>query len=153
MSNYTEKDLKGKSVADLKAICEELKIDLPAKCLKGDLINLILNAPKAEEKVEEVKKPEEKKEEVKPTSKKKGGFIVPTKAEGFKPIVVGASRNSVAQSEEEKIEKKEDAKSEVIREGFLEINQQEGYGFIRATYDGFSDKDAYVHQSKIKMQE
>ena len=148
MSNYTEKDLKGKSVADLKAICAEMKIDLPTKCLKGDLINLIMNAPKAEEKKEEVKKPEEKKEETKPVSKKKGGFIVPTKADGFKPIVVGEKKDK---QEEQKEEKKEDPKSEVIREGFLEINQQEGYGFIRATYDGFSDKDAYVHQSKIKM--
>ena len=146
MSNYTEKDLKGKSVAELKEICANLKLELPQKALKGDLISLILGAPKAEEKKEEVKTEpvnEEAKKEEKPTAKKKGGFIVPKKAEGFKPITIG--------EKEPKKEPSEEQKEEIIRQGYLEINQNDGYGFIRATYDGTSDKDAYVHQSKIKM--
>ena len=151
MSNYTEKDLKGKSVAELKQICAELKIELPQKALKGDLVTLILNAPKTEEKKEEIKKEkvkEEPKKEEKPVAKKKGGFIVPKKADGFKPIVIGEKD---VKGKEQIEEKKEEHKEEIIRMGFLEINQNDGYGFIRATYDGTSDKDAYVHQSKIKM--
>ncbi|MBO4695560.1 MAG: transcription termination factor Rho [Clostridia bacterium] len=144
MSNYTEKDLKGKSVAELKEICAELKIELPQKALKGDLVNLILNAPKTEEKKEEVKK-EEPKKEITPVEKKKGGFIVPKKADGFKPIQIGEKEPK----KEPPVEGKKE--EEIIRQGFLEINQNDGYGFIRATYDGTSDKDAYVHQSKIKM--
>lgn len=158
MCNYTEKDLKGKSVTDLKNLCKELEIEVPAKALKNDIINIILANNKEEEKVvtveEEIAKEAEKevKEEAaaaEPEQKKKGGFIVPKKAAGFKPIEIGEKATKEVKEEPKKDNK--DNKPEIIREGFLEINSQEGYGFIRATYDGFSDKDAYVHQSKIKQ--
>ncbi len=160
MCNYTEKDLKGKSVTDLKNLCKELEIDIPAKALKNDIINIIIanNKPEevviskeqeiAEEAAKELKVEEPVVEKSEP--KKNKGFIVPKKAEGFKPIEIGEKQKDTKE-EPKKESKDKDNKPEIIREGFLEINTQEGYGFIRATYDGFSDKDAYVHQSKIKQ--
>ena len=160
MCNYTEKDLKGKSVTDLKNLCKELEIDIPAKALKNDIINIIIANNKPEEvviskeqEIAEVAAKELKVEEPvveKSEPKKNKGFIVPKKAEGFKPIEIGEKQKDTKE-EPKKESKDKDNKPEIIREGFLEINTQEGYGFIRATYDGFSDKDAYVHQSKIKQ--
>ena len=157
MCNYTEKDLKSKSVTDLKNLCKELEIEIPAKALKNDIINIIIVNNKEEEKVitkedeiaQEAAKEEKVEAQPKEEPNKKSGFIVPKKAAGFKPIEIGEDKKENKEEAPKKDNK--DNKPEIIREGFLEINSQEGYGFIRATYDGFSDKDAYVHQSKIKQ--
>ena len=157
MCNYTEKDLKSKSVTDLKNLCKELEIEIPAKALKNDIINIIIANNKEEEKVitkedeiaQEAAKEEKVEAQPKEEPNKKSGFIVPKKAAGFKPIEIGEDKKDVKEEAPKKDNK--DNRPEIIREGFLEINSQEGYGFIRATYDGFSDKDAYVHQSKIKQ--
>ena len=115
-----EKTLKGKKVAELKEIARTFGIDGYDSMKKAQLIEALMTSENKGN--EPVEKGDQGKKEMpeEAVNKKSERTVVPDKAD----------------------------RTEM--EGFLEVNQENGFGFLR--FDNFetSDKDIYVSQTQIR---